>query len=263
MKKAFGLIAVLVVLASVVKADPISLVGPDPTPEGNPDRVKVWLTTKHNPTSGLMGLHLDRAANDGQPHGVSLDLDGKPVWETDAIDFEWPDLILAYSHTLKADNFRLRSDTAQIEIGQRCGHPITPFQMHITAGNEQEPLGGLALATYGYQYSLYMYNRSETTKRTNVNFNNIFSWCTDSTNTGTPDFYLHNYQDNTNPITVSESSQIGLNGALAHSGPAVGFYGAAPIARPTITGSRSDGTALANLLSQLSALGLVVDNTTP
>lgn len=31
---------------------------------------------------------------------------------------------------------------------------------------------------------------------------------------------------------------------------------------PTITGSRGDGTALANLLTQLAALGIIVDSTT-
>ena len=105
------------------------------------DRVRSYMTDRHNPTSGLMGLHLDRPAEVLQPHGISLDLDGKPVWDTCAIDYEGPDLILAYSHTLKADNLRLRSDTAQMELGQRVGHPITPFQLHITGGSEQAPLG--------------------------------------------------------------------------------------------------------------------------
>lgn len=43
----------------------------------------------------------------------------------------------------------------------------------------------------------------------------------------------------------------------------LGFYGATPINKPTISGSRGNPEeALANLLSQLEALGLIVDNTT-
>ena len=40
------------------------------------------------------------------------------------------------------------------------------------------------------------------------------------------------------------------------------FYGAAEVAKPTITGSRADGSALAGLLTKLASLGLVTDSTT-
>jgi len=43
----------------------------------------------------------------------------------------------------------------------------------------------------------------------------------------------------------------------------VGFYGTAPAARPDITGSRTDGTALASLLTALAGLGLIVDSSMP
>jgi hypothetical protein len=42
----------------------------------------------------------------------------------------------------------------------------------------------------------------------------------------------------------------------------IGFLGAAAIVRPTITGSRATGEALANLLTQLANLGLIIDGTT-
>lgn len=42
----------------------------------------------------------------------------------------------------------------------------------------------------------------------------------------------------------------------------VGFFGATPIARPTITGSRGANAALASLLTQGATLGLWVDSTT-
>lgn len=43
----------------------------------------------------------------------------------------------------------------------------------------------------------------------------------------------------------------------------LGVYGADPVARPTVTGSRASGAALASLLSQLATLGLLNDGTIP
>ena len=40
----------------------------------------------------------------------------------------------------------------------------------------------------------------------------------------------------------------------------LGFFGAAPVARPTVTGSRSGNAALASLLTQLANLGLITDS---
>ncbi|VXB66789.1 hypothetical protein [Citricoccus sp. K5] len=45
------------------------------------------------------------------------------------------------------------------------------------------------------------------------------------------------------------------------TGP-LGFFGATPTGKPTIRGSRSDGTALANLLTALEKMGLIKDDTT-
>jgi hypothetical protein len=41
----------------------------------------------------------------------------------------------------------------------------------------------------------------------------------------------------------------------------MGFYGATPVVRPSVTGSRGGNAALASLLTQLAALGLVADST--
>jgi hypothetical protein len=41
----------------------------------------------------------------------------------------------------------------------------------------------------------------------------------------------------------------------------IGFYDTAPIAKPAVTGSRGGNAALASLLTQLAALGLVTDST--
>lgn len=42
----------------------------------------------------------------------------------------------------------------------------------------------------------------------------------------------------------------------------LGFFGTAPIAKPTVTGAKGGNAALTSLLTQLAALGLVTDSTT-
>lgn len=42
----------------------------------------------------------------------------------------------------------------------------------------------------------------------------------------------------------------------------LGFFGVTPVARPTVTGSRASGAALASLLTALASLGLIVDGST-
>jgi hypothetical protein len=49
---------------------------------------------------------------------------------------------------------------------------------------------------------------------------------------------------------------------IAAAGNHLGFYGAAPIAKPTITGSYGGITALKNLLQALQTMGLIVDAST-
>jgi hypothetical protein len=53
---------------------------------------------------------------------------------------------------------------------------------------------------------------------------------------------------------------------LLRVGAGVGFYGAAPVPQPIVTGSRGGNAALESLLSALDkklGLGLIIDNTTP
>jgi hypothetical protein len=57
---------------------------------------------------------------------------------------------------------------------------------------------------------------------------------------------------NTNTITLSYPTQLAAN---------VGFHGASPIARPTVTGAKGSNAALASLLAALSSYGLVTDST--
>jgi hypothetical protein len=216
-----------------------------------------------NPGSGLIGLHLNHSITEARPHGISLDLGHTPIWDACALDHERSDLVLAYSHTLKATNLRLRADTAQLELGQRVGRPVTPFQFHVTGGNPGVPLGALAVATYADQPGLYLENLEPGLRRTNVNFFNQFAWGTDSTGTGTPDLWLYNYRTGTYPLTINSENEIGIHGCLSHTGMEAGFFGAPSIPCPAVTGPRASDAALISLLSQFAALGLITDATEP
>lgn len=50
--------------------------------------------------------------------------------------------------------------------------------------------------------------------------------------------------------------------ALRHLGTTLGFYGAAAVTRPSVTGSRGGNAALASLITALATLGLITDSTT-
>jgi hypothetical protein len=42
----------------------------------------------------------------------------------------------------------------------------------------------------------------------------------------------------------------------------IGFFGASPVAKPTVTGSKGGNAALASLIAALASLGLIIDSTT-
>lgn len=59
-----------------------------------------------------------------------------------------------------------------------------------------------------------------------------------------------------------DSVSFASNGAFRHLSTHLGFYGAAAVTKPNVTGSRSLGTALTNLLLALESLGIITDSTT-
>lgn len=68
-------------------------------------------------------------------------------------------------------------------------------------------------------------------------------------------------------LTVRDGSDINLGSTTGTKiGTAttqkIGFYNSTPITKPEVTGVRSDGTALTNLLTTLSTLGLITNSTT-
>ena len=74
-----------------------------------------------------------------------------------------------------------------------------------------------------------------------------------------------------NPVAVTGGSGLGATLNLAWTagngvviggpGQKIGFYGAGPIAKPSITGSRGGNAALASIITALSAYGLITDST--
>lgn len=54
----------------------------------------------------------------------------------------------------------------------------------------------------------------------------------------------------------------GLNFKMKWNSTGIGFYGAAPAAKPTVTGAKGGNAALASLLTALATLGILTDSTT-
>lgn len=54
-------------------------------------------------------------------------------------------------------------------------------------------------------------------------------------------------------VALSKATRWNVNGNM-------GFYGVAPVARPTVTGSRASGAALADLLTKLASTGIIIDS---
>jgi hypothetical protein len=67
----------------------------------------------------------------------------------------------------------------------------------------------------------------------------------------------------TSPYDLVITGGLEIDGDLNHDGSKVGFYGTAPAAKPTVTGSRGGNAALQPLLTALATLGLITDSTTP
>jgi hypothetical protein len=268
MRRFSSLAVVLAASVSAATAAPVGTPFPTNSPPTVSGPVRTYFSTDPNPASGLRGWHIDRPSSEKTPHGISLDINGSPVWDM-GIDFEFPDLILGYSHVTQSDQFRFRIDTGQLEIGPRVGHPVTASQVNVTAGTDTAPLDGVGVGAYGSQNNLYLYQKLPGQQRTKVNLYDLFQVGTDSTQSNSSDFWVFNNLTGRFPLLINATDNVAMgNGAtvgktLQHTGATLGFFGATPIARPTVSHSRKDGSALADLISKLAALGLVTDQTNP
>jgi len=62
-------------------------------------------------------------------------------------------------------------------------------------------------------------------------------------------------------LITSPTNTVNIDN-LKHTGTKVGFFNADPIVKPTVAGIKGSSTALASLIAQLVALGLITDITT-
>lgn len=221
----------------------------------------VSVTTDQTPQIGVKGLTIDRPATEPYATGIIWDQSETPAWAT-GLDITQdypgpPDLVLAFSSELLADNLRIRADDARMALGPRIGHPVMPFQLQITAGIGNAPLGGVYVSTEQHRYGLYMEDRTPGELRNTISLQNLFLFQTDTQDSGIGDFWLYNGNTASPVFSVSNTNAYTLNA------PQEGFYGAPPTAQPVVTGSWSDGSAAKNVLAALVKLGLVSDNTTP
>lgn len=61
-------------------------------------------------------------------------------------------------------------------------------------------------------------------------------------------------------VTAPSGTNQTITRLLQANNTGLGFFGTAPVAKPTVTGSRSANAALASLITQLAALGLITDS---
>ena len=75
--------------------------------------------------------------------------------------------------------------------------------------------------------------------------------------------FLWNYESTDLVLATNNAEALRLvsGGGVKMTGN-LGFYGATPAAKPTITGSRAGNAALADLLNELATLGLITDSST-
>ena len=63
------------------------------------------------------------------------------------------------------------------------------------------------------------------------------------------------------PAIINIGTITATSVKIGRSGQSIGFFATSPIAKPTVTGSRSSGAALVSLISALVSLGLIFDTT--
>jgi hypothetical protein len=74
--------------------------------------------------------------------------------------------------------------------------------------------------------------------------------------------FINGAGSSTTQVTLYTSPGAG-GLSLQNSTGRLSFFNATTIAKPTVSGSRADGTALASLLTTLATFGLIINSTTP
>jgi hypothetical protein len=229
-----------------------------------------------NPGSGLLGYHVYGTETNMRGYSLDGDTSNDPKWSL-GLERTNNDFVL-YSHAGAANEMIIRGDTGQVSFGPSVTHPTGTLQVGVSGGTATTPRIGIGVGVWGNQEGLYIYQNQTGTKRAKINFNNTFQMGSDSTNTGTQDYWMYNNATGRFPIRASDANNTDIvymdygstvggtlksTGTFQHTGSTLGFYNATPMAKPTITGCQCDGTALASLITALKNMGLVNDQTTP
>lgn len=115
----------------------------------------------------------------------------------------------------------------------------------------QHRSSGTPAAAFGMQH-FYQADSSNNTLRTQAVIETQWVVATDASRTARLNLYAAD----------SGASRLAISMQASGTAAMVGFMGATPIARPTVTGSRGANAALASALTQLAALGLITDSST-
>jgi hypothetical protein len=255
-------------------------------------------TSNPNPVDGLVGYHV--YGTEVNNRGFSLDYGGTgtPGWSV-GLEQTYGDFYLFNynyvngANTVASNNtwLRMRGDTGQLALGSSVSHPVNnQVQMQVNAGTSTAPLDGLGLTAYGSHNNLVLGQGTGGSNHTSINLAGLWLLGTDAGNNGGTSLFVWDNIHSTLPLKISNSDDmvtIGngatINGTTTVNGPAsllggatingtatigssasqIGFYGGAPQPKFTLSGCRSDGTALANLIQKLQAMGLLTDQTTP
>ncbi len=253
-----------------------------------------WNALSQTGVQGALFEAIDRAGNapgrtdfvEGfRPHGIGMGasayggiLVGQVGWgpdvpngkyavgaETESIRTLGPDAVLPMSWT-SANNFDAMSlATVRYGVNVMAGFAVNPF-------NERRAQVG---------FGVFNSFAAQGVARRTVNYASFFS----NENDVPYGLFLRNIgfaaisMDNNKPIVAASADGttehnlfyyntanrlvLGESAAgIMLRSPALGFLGAAPIARPSITGSRGGNAAVADLLAKLAAFGLITNDTT-
>jgi hypothetical protein len=77
--------------------------------------------------------------------------------------------------------------------------------------------------------------------------------------------FMRGYSDNYSTTTwqiLSSTGEVLIGGPLNHDGTTIGFYGATPVTKPTVSGAKGGNAALTSLMTALANLGIVTNSTT-
>lgn len=190
------------------------------------NQVRLGFTKDTNSGSGLQGLHIEKKSTNVNPVGISLDYDTGPLWDTVALDATTDDLVLAYSHSIAADQFRFRRDTGQCALGRVVGQPASGGgQLQVMGGTTGAPTTvGVAVTTYGNKDSLQLLQGDAGTGRAKINFDDKFQFGSDAQNNDSSNWWVYHNDTSNFVMYITTADSIGINMGSGPAAPAATLH---------------------------------------